>query len=713
MSENLSIPTFSGEPAPAFSTALYPTGLLDWAGHRKGGVRRIFYDGSGRPSGKVIQTELLTRLEGWASSVFAGSSYPRVLLLVGGPGNGKTEAIEYTVRKLDNALSADGELVRALGDQFVGNDGAPPPRLAQTTLAAARGFDHQFDLAIVQDASAADPALPGKSPASLLVGDLAKYVHGDRSGSIYLACVNRGVLDDAMICALDQHDEMTRNLLESVIRAVGIGTDAPDCWPLKNNPTVAVWPMDVESLVSEVTGGTSPAGQLLDIATDVDLWPTAGSCPAGKRCPYCATRERLSNSVDKKAMLRILRWYELASGKRWSFRDLFSLFSYVFAGVPGEEANAGTYDPCKWAAKLVGLTENPRAKPESLSLAAPFLLVAAQYQHALFGHWPKLPAREFRKALKDVQLDGNPLLRGLLAFLTKSRHVALPPTMEQQLLTLCEALDPALADPDLEVRVSSNSTIKFRDLDKRFSRSVSEGLRYVQKYQGLTLLEVDLLKRLAEADELLSSDEVVRRNAGSARRLRAVVRDFSCRLTRRSVGVRGGAVRDSLILSEYEKVVQGDSDLLNSAVKKVKSLLNRDGQFTVTLNTTFGEPSPPLDRLAVLKTLQQKVRPLVRPSGDRPTSTLSFLAVGSGKQPRSVPLTYELFKSVRELESGLSTSSLPGSVVALLDTTRARMAGQIVRDDDDALDDAEITLGLKTEIVKLASGKFSISKGTP
>lgn len=112
--------------APKSSGATYPTALLDWAGHRKGGVRRIFYDGSGRPSGKIIQTHLLSRLEGWASSVQTGNAFPRVLLLVGGPGNGKTEAIEYTVVKLDNALGAQGSLVASLSNQFVGSGGAPP-----------------------------------------------------------------------------------------------------------------------------------------------------------------------------------------------------------------------------------------------------------------------------------------------------------------------------------------------------------------------------------------------------------------------------------------------------------------------------------------------------------------------------------------------------------------------------------------------------------
>jgi hypothetical protein len=632
-------------------------------------------------------------------------------LLVGGPGNGKTEAIEHTVLKLDSALGAQGELVESLGVQFVGKDGSPPPRLAKTDLPTLAGCREGGHVAIVQDASAADITMPGKSPAALLVRDLADYVLGDASGSLYLACVNRGVLDDALVYAIETNDEKTRGLVETIIRSVGIGTAVPGCWPLDSYPTVAVWPMDAESLVAEFLGGESAGAQLLNIATDANLWPAKDSCPAGSRCPFCISRERLSNPVDQQSLLKILRWYELASGKRWSFRDLFSLFSYLFAGIPAEGAGGVSYDPCKWAAQLTQLIATTTTKQESLRVAAPYLLVASQYQHALFGHWPQLTTKEFRKALKDVQLDGNPVLKGLLVFLAKPRNSSLPPTLEQQLLTLCEVLDPALADPELEVRVSGNSTIKFRDLDTRFSISVSEGLRYIQKYKGLTPVEVDLLKALSGVDELLASDDVVRRNATAARRLRAVVRDFACRLTRRSVGVRGGVARDAPILADYEKVVNGDQELINSAVKKVKSLLNKDGHFTVALNTTFGEPTPPQERLAVLKTLQQKVRSLPPPVGDRPAPTLCFLAVGSGKHPQPVPLTYELFKSVRDLESGLSSASLPGSVVALLDTTRARMAGQIVRDDDDALDDAEITLGMKTEVVKLASGKFSILKG--
>jgi len=61
-------------------------------------------------------------------------------------------------------------------------------------------------------------------------------------------------------------------------------------------------------------------------------------------------------------------------------------------------------------------------------------------------------------------------------------------------------------------------------------------------------------------------------------------------------------------------------------------------------------------------------------------------------------LTYDLFKAVKELEQGLSPASLPSTVVALLDTTRARLSGPIVRDPE-ILMDASIKIGIDgTEI---------------
>ena len=55
-------------------------------------------------------------------------------------------------------------------------------------------------------------------------------------------------------------------------------------------------------------------------------------------------------------------------------------------------------------------------------------------------------------------------------------------------------------------------------------------------------------------------------------------------------------------------------------------------------------------------------------------------------------MTFDLFKAVKELRKGMSISSLPHTVLALIDTTKARLSGPIVRDAD-ILDRARLCIG--------------------
>lgn len=689
----------------------FPAGLLDWAGHRKGGVRRLFYSGSGRPAGKVIHTRLLKRLTDWTSSIASGESEaPRAVLLVGGPGNGKTEAVEFTICELDKVLGLSGVLIQLLERQFLAQDDQPAPRLASVDLSKLDGGKHRVNVSIVQDASASDVNRPAVAPATLLVEDLERLLDAPKE-YVYLACVNRGILDDALIIATDGKRASAQALLEAIVRSVGMGPETLSCWPLSGFPAVAAWPMDVETLIGDrelLAEAPSPAFQILVNATNQLEWPVADTCPAGDRCPFCTSRERLSGEPHKSSLLRILRWYELASGKRWNFRDLFSLVSYLLAGVPPDDANAGSYSPCNWAARLIKLAANGTAR-DSLRTSAPFLLVAAQYEHALFGHWPRVGLRGFKSDLNELKLQDDPTLIGLYHFLASTRGRSIPPTLEPQLLGLAEILDPAIADPDLEVDVSSRTKITFRDIDIRFSQSVGEGLRFIQKYKCLTLLETDLLRKLDSADRQLSDADVIRQSSAVAARVQGLVRDFACRLVRRSIGVRAAVVRDAATLADFQQVIGGDAQLLHDAVREVEALLNERERFVVTLNTTFGEPLPPVQRRAVLTTAKQKVKPREQSTGERPRGAIRFLSVGSGTKGQSIPLTFELYKSVRELKRGMMPASLPRPVVALLDTTRARLAGHIVRDEE-LLDGGEIRIGLRHDVIVRELGQFLVRR---
>ena len=687
--------------------ARYPDELLYWAGHRVGGVRRLFDNDSGRPGKKLIRTALLARLESWSEGISQNRKpNPRIILLVGGPGNGKTEAVEECIRHLDSFAGISGKLTELIAQLFAPGSGKPMPRIVTADLAALTNGRTSRKLSIVQDASVIDEGHKGLSPAKLFLSDVAKFSDASCE-DLYVACINRGVIDEALAQAIDTHDDAARSLLENVIRAVGLTSDAPSAWPLEGAPDVAVWPMDVETLLAAATPASpSPAEQLLEVATAEESWPKEGGCPASERCPFCFSRKLLSQSKSKDGLLKLLRWYELASGKRWNFRDLGSLISHVLSNVP--VAHQGeVIGPCQWAATMLEIDEGKRASSKRRKQESLYIVVSALYQHALFGEWPKAAARSLRSDIRTLGLEENSTLMGLYHFLSGQRARSIPATLEPQLKTLSDLLDPALADPDEKVDLTTNTEIFLRDIDVRFSQSVEDGLAFLRRYRVLSSLEVDLLLRLADADKKLSDHSIRNKRPAAAARLQTQIRDFACRLVRRSIGVRVGVARDAAVLSKFQRLIDGDVMLMHEVAKEVERLLNEGDNFNISLNTTFGEPLPPPSRRSMLTTTKQRVRSQTSNTEGRPAPILRFLKVGPGASGQSVPLTFELFKSVQELSEGMLAAALPRTVVALLDTTRARLSGRIVRDEE-LLEASEIHIGIRPDLIGRELNQFVV-----
>lgn len=689
----------------------FPREFIEWAGHHSGGVKRLFDDLSGRPGRELLRTSLITRLEEWTRDVASGSpGTPTILLLVGGPGNGKTEAIEHTIKCLDDSLGAGGRLVAQLAREFHPPAGVPVPRTVRVDVGALARPARELGLSIVQDASA--KAGGGGRPAPELLLDELSELLGGGMPSFYLCCVNRGVLDDALVLALDRARGEEQALLETITRAVGLSATPSSCWPLDGYPQVAIWPMDAESLlVAPPEGSRAPAAALLDHVTDGRHWPAPGTCAAGARCPFCHSQSLLSREEHRDSLLRILRWYELASGKRWSFRDLFSLVSYLLAGTE-HEVQSAKGGPCAWAGHLARQDDASRQgqKPRRPELSAIFHLATSGYQHALFHRWDHGVATALGHDLKELALGDHDqqvlrTLQGLHYFLLERKKPYLPATIGAVLDDIAVLLDPALASPDGPVALSGRTTTMLWDLDSRFSRSLADGVEFVGKRQALSVNELELLKRLAAADQLLSSPVVRRKRPAAAGRVQRTLRDFACRLVRRSICTRSAVVADAATLQSFQLVVEdSQGQRLFEVARQVKELLNKKHGFEVSLTTTFGQPLPPQQRQAILVVQQQPVRPLPLVTKGRPHPPLRFLQVGQGPSAQPVALTYDLFKAVEELEKGLSVASLPRTVVALLDTTRARLAGPIVRDPE-VLADARILIGADgTEIAQSWNG---------
>ncbi|MCF1448553.1 hypothetical protein FS815_17175 [Agrobacterium vitis] len=188
------------------------------------------------------------------------------------------------------------------------------------------------------------------------------------------------------------------------------------------------------------------------------------------------------------------------------------------------------------------------------------------------------------------------------------------------------------------------------------------------------------------------------------------MRDFACRLVRRALCTRTGAVLGAPILSDFQGLIEdAEGEGLYEIAHEVELLLNNNQDFDISLTTTFGHPLPPLARRAMLVVPSRSVRPLHANASGRPASPIPFLKVGDGRSSQPIALTYDLFKAMKELGDGMSVASLPRTVLALLDTTRVRLAGPIVRDGD-LLERARIHIGSgDATVVKRRSG-FGVRK---
>ena len=695
----------------------YPEGLIQWAGHRDGGVRRPFQRGSGRPTGFQLETPLVLRLRRWAQSLVAGEDVPRAILLVGGPGNGKTDAVEGCVESLDKELGADGALTDKFAAQYNVGDGVLPPRkavidLSSLPISVPAHLNTSFSL--VQDATEGDPS-QGARAEQLLLEELASLHDRDRSG-IYLCCVNRGILAHTGTIA---HESGTYSdaaeLLTQIMRCVTSGPIAPSCWPLDGFEHIGIWPMDVESLVAPNggDGAQSVAHQIFASALDANKWKDA--CKLQTRCPFCQNRKILSRKGVIDSLIQLLYYHEISSGKRWTFRDLFSLVAYLLVGDFSElQIRGKQLSPCDWAAEQLRIAREGRVNSVERD-RAPFLLASRLYHHRLFPRWPRFDRGGHRAAKQELFKEkytdeGIYAARALFRFASRAGEIASRATGDvpnRIRNSVGPALDPALATGNEVVFIRDDQGYTVTDIESRFSLSVKEGLDLAGSQ--LETLERDVLEMLAKADDSLVEDRFPRNRTRQARLLQSTIRQFAARFAKRNLCTRRGVCRDG---NHYGRYLLATLELAGQSEvrKELRNLLHdTNNKFRAGLATTFGQPVAERSRdVALLLPKMVAVHPVKTvPSEMRPRDPLPYLRV----EGHYVALTFHLFRALEEVSGGLHEASLPGEIYSLLDRVKSLVAGQVVRDEEMLNDGPQIVLGSSLDTIEYVGGEFHFTKG--
>ena len=218
----------------------YPEFFFRFSGSKHESVKKIGNAQSGWSMGSLIQSRLLSNLESLAENIRTGAHpNPACVFLVGGPGNGKTEAAEFFLRSV-------------YGQDFLPSFETKDSRLFFRNRVSS-GID---GVVVVEDAT--------ELSLGQLRNDINDYVlrnnpTSPQSNYLYLCCVNRGVLAKETSDA--DPESAIGKFLSALSDVVSVGEIGPCMWPLQGNgrfkdgvlascaPSVFVWPMDAESLI--------------------------------------------------------------------------------------------------------------------------------------------------------------------------------------------------------------------------------------------------------------------------------------------------------------------------------------------------------------------------------------------------------------------------------------------------------------------------------
>jgi hypothetical protein len=300
------------------------------------------------PPPLVVETPLHDEMERLANELWSGPTKPIWYFLVGGPGNGKSEAIGAFVRAI-NALSV-GEGFGKVLVASAGKDGGEIDYEFQASL------KNHSELLLLQDVSV--PRKRNQDPARNLLEALSLY-----AGQNVIACANRGMLLRALrIARTDSNYQQLLPILEAIDQRSQEAVSQPDPrWGAKlegNDIEVRVWPLDHESVLfgeSDGNAWSNPQGSIVDqvisLAVREENWEQQGcsECPARSLCPLYGDALWLRDSKLRLSFLILLRKAEVWSGQRIVLREALDLISTILVGSPSDFSSGSVeLHPCEW-----------------------------------------------------------------------------------------------------------------------------------------------------------------------------------------------------------------------------------------------------------------------------------------------------------------------------------------------------------------------------
>ena len=660
----------------------YPDKLVDWAGSAKGGVRLVFGGQNGRPVRSQIRTTLVVKAEGVVRDILEGAAKPRLIMFAGGAGNGKTDTLEVILAGICCDSSVLEEFKAEVRSRIVASGRKvvfkPSGEDARFFPASVRGYSQ---IAFVQDAS--ESYERSESASSMLAKDL-EGLHAGAGSELLVLCVNRGVLYSAA------NEIKDRRLVDLILRAIDPVNVDVACWPVEPVQGLVgagefyLWPLDIDSICETSTTDETAVQQVLK---DLDSRDWSQISDFSAEHPLAHSRKLLALPAFRQAFSKLLREYELVSGKNINFRKLFSMLSYLFTGgrTPAEE-------------ELPSVFSGPDVVPPEGDDVSQLECAFAVYRRSLpYLLFPSLPGYERLAAhLEKLKISEEGHALNVLAYFIKrekefaKKRSGFPGA---EVFAGVNSDWAALIDPARSSSISENTV--FADLESDMCLGLDCLAANYDQY--IDPASRALLRRIGMIAEELGSFAADKQNSDADCKWIALwIGRWASVIVKRSVFVHllsFGEVRTGnaeQVKAFHKAKKEADEDAVDYADKAKQFLLgpmtshDEWGNEDVVVHLAKGLCQPYSDGIGGasigISQLDLHAALLIEKEESRPLGSLLVLEFTAGSVRVRLPVSMSMHDFMHRKDSGELFGSMPAALRGVVDAFRLQLDGVALRD---------------------------------
>ena len=632
---------FNEENTPAMNNNedKYPSKFENWLASNNGSVRRPMDKNSGRPLGNQVIKGKVHALISEMVNEYELNRGKYICVFIGGPGNGKTDIMEFVAE----------ELVTCVGDDWSARNIELEECFSKNNRQAIINLSDKTRLILTQDASQKDR--DSKDFCEAIFHDLLKVDEMD--SGLYVLCMNRGILEEVNKQANNENKPLHKykTLINQLYRSNSLDASIEDIKVWGNtdvNPySLYSWSMDLDTLFQKSSEMKISENLIKEIFEK-------GECAKNyvnidnELSPINSTYLFLNNLGMGLNFAQILRSYEILYAKRFTYRELFNVIGYLFNYTDDQQ-------------KKIKISLNNYVKIANEDYIERFKILfnlyKKTYSYRFFDNF-LMP----KKVLKDKIIkgfkDGGDLKKEVKAFFdcfTKNVETVYG---KPDLVENSDFFDPIGCSDDIQITDRNSNKLSFDQLRKKVIYNTDIKISEFDNF--LSPLEIELIDCVIHIKQKyydITSDDINHRNLNALDSLKSFLNVLILSFIKRSLFFSNKYIRDKAHIDSFLNLIEGEyTDRQTFAQHTfLDSLIDADRKVQISLVTSIGQTPSQFNNNVFIKGLSKHIEAIRSPVNKLPSLDQIILRHQNSfnEKPNSIVITYKIYREILRVSNEL------------------------------------------------------------